>query len=110
MTSRKTTVEVITSEYVRSHGREPRGFGSWAFNRLDLHLPLYLRGGPLVRTYVIFRDGGWWRKDPTGRFDGGWTLNCGDATAYERADADRLARRIGGEVVPVEMAAEAVAQ
>lgn len=25
------TVQVITSEYVRSHGREPRGFGMWAF-------------------------------------------------------------------------------
>jgi hypothetical protein len=56
--------------------------------------------------YVIFRNGLWWARDPTGRFDGGWVSAVAQATAFERADAERWVRRVGGEVVPVEMEAE----
>jgi hypothetical protein len=37
MTSTTTATEFTTSAFVRSHGRQPRGTGTWAFQRATRH-------------------------------------------------------------------------
>ena len=55
-----------------------------------------------MQLYVIFKDGNWWMRDPSGKFDGGWVADCSNATAFLRDEADRWVRRVGGEVLPLD--------
>jgi hypothetical protein len=66
-------IETYTNEYERSHGRKPRGAGSWAFT---------------------FRRGGKWTSEPT--FIHGRTF--GEA----KRDAMRKARELQADAISVQ--------
>jgi len=53
-TKMSSKVEFCTRGYVNSHGREPRGYGSWAFD---------FGGGPVFAPASTYTDAKKWAKE-----------------------------------------------